>query len=197
MRQIRIFTSTFGPCLTRISACTVVSPPGISVEPRAATVRQGESVSFRCQVGSDAVEPVEWKRANNQALQGQRCTSRGGKKAHLRIFTHFCLLIDNVKIGPGGFVLTITNARPGNQGQYHCTVQTATGRKSATAALNVKCELQIFHRLTRNNYLVCWQCQSRRGRPALTHLFPVSFMSIKCQKIQLAAVEDVRWIYTR
>ncbi|XP_056892197.1 basement membrane-specific heparan sulfate proteoglycan core protein-like isoform X1 [Takifugu flavidus] len=94
--------------------CSVVSQPGISVEPRAATVRQGESVSFRCQVGSDAAESVEWKRTNNQALQ------------------------DNVKIGPGGSVLTITNARPGNQGQYRCTVQTAAGRKSATAALNVK-----------------------------------------------------------
>lgn len=44
----------------------------ISVEPRTATVRQGESVSFRCQVGS-AAQPIqlEWRRGNNQALPGQ------------------------------------------------------------------------------------------------------------------------------
>lgn len=56
------------------SVCAVAGQtPVVSVEPRAATVRQGESVSFRCQVGSGAqpVVLIEWKRANNQPLQGQ------------------------------------------------------------------------------------------------------------------------------
>lgn len=44
----------------------------VSVEPRAVTVRQGESVSFRCRVGNDAQGiHLEWRRANNQALPGQ------------------------------------------------------------------------------------------------------------------------------
>lgn len=37
--------------------------------------------------------------------------------------------------------MTISNARPGNQGQYRCTARSAGGRSSATAVLNVKCEL--------------------------------------------------------
>lgn len=56
-----------------LSFCAVAGQvPVVSVEPRAATVRQGESVSFRCQVGSGA-QPIqlEWKKANNQALPGQ------------------------------------------------------------------------------------------------------------------------------
>lgn len=133
--------------------CAVASQPGVSVEPRTATVRQGESVSFRCQVGSGAVESVEWKRTNNQALQGQGCMSGKTVTSTSESFlqhSYCCLLIDNVKIGPGGSLLTISNARPGNQGQYRCTVRTAAGRSSATAALNVKCELQIFHHLMRN-----------------------------------------------
>lgn len=54
-----------------VSVCAGASQTVVSVEPRAATVRQGESVSFRCQVGSGAVESVEWRRTNNQPLQGQ------------------------------------------------------------------------------------------------------------------------------
>ncbi|XP_041640474.1 basement membrane-specific heparan sulfate proteoglycan core protein-like [Cheilinus undulatus] len=89
--------------------------PVLSVEPRTATVRQGESVSFRCQVRSGA-PPVqlEWRRANNQALQ------------------------DNAKVGPGGSVLTVANSRPANQGQYRCVATNSAGRSIATAALNVK-----------------------------------------------------------
>ncbi|XP_045903318.1 basement membrane-specific heparan sulfate proteoglycan core protein-like [Micropterus dolomieu] len=96
--------------------CSVAGQvPVVSVEPRAATVRQGESVSFRCQVGSGA-QPIqlEWKRANNQALP------------------------DNVKIGPDGSVLTVANARPGNQGQFRCVAANSAGRSTATAVLNVK-----------------------------------------------------------
>ncbi|XP_008299731.1 secreted immunoglobulin domain 4 [Stegastes partitus] len=96
--------------------CTVAGQaPVVSVEPRVATVRQGESVSFRCQVGSGA-QPVrlEWRRANNQALP------------------------ENAKIGPDGSLLTIANARPGNQGQYRCVGVNSAGRGTASAVLNVK-----------------------------------------------------------
>lgn len=122
-----------------VSVCAVASQTSISVEPQAASVHQGESVSFRCQVGSGAVESVEWRRANNQPLQGQgwRAVQTLTPASELL----FLLFLDNVKIGPGRSVMTISNARPGNQGQYRCTVQTAAGRSSATATLNVKCEL--------------------------------------------------------
>lgn len=98
---------------------------------------------------------MQWNQWSGKEPTTKRCKVRGarvGKKMDIWEFSPtFFLLIDNVKIGPGGSVLTITNARPGNQGQYRCTVQTAAGRKSATAALNVKCELQVFHHLIRNN----------------------------------------------
>ncbi|XP_047435203.1 basement membrane-specific heparan sulfate proteoglycan core protein-like isoform X3 [Mugil cephalus] len=87
--------------------------PVISVEPRVATVRQGESVSFRCQVGSGAqLVQLEWRRAHNQAFA------------------------DNVKVD--GSVLTVAKARPGNQGQYRCLASNSAGRGSASAVLNVK-----------------------------------------------------------
>ncbi|XP_074519202.1 secreted immunoglobulin domain 4 [Halichoeres trimaculatus] len=108
----------FSPGILILSSllCSVSGQaPVVSVEPRTATVRQGESVSFRCQVGSGA-QPiqVEWRRANNQALQ------------------------DNVKVGPGGAVLTVANSRPGNQGQYRCVASNSAGRGTANAVLNVK-----------------------------------------------------------
>uniref|UniRef100_A0A673BD57 Ig-like domain-containing protein n=1 Tax=Sphaeramia orbicularis TaxID=375764 RepID=A0A673BD57_9TELE len=82
---------------------------------RAATVRQGETVSFRCIVGSGPVSSsVQWRRTNNQGLA------------------------DNVKVGPDGLVLTVTNARPENQGQYRCVAANSAGRGTATAVLNVK-----------------------------------------------------------
>ncbi|XP_044045782.1 basement membrane-specific heparan sulfate proteoglycan core protein-like isoform X2 [Siniperca chuatsi] len=108
----------FSPGLL-ILCSLLCSVPGqalvVSVEPQTATVRQGESVSFRCQVRSGA-QPIqlEWKRANNQALP------------------------DNVKIGPDGSVLTVANARPGNQGQFRCVATNSAGRSTATAVLNVK-----------------------------------------------------------
>ncbi|XP_069570697.1 basement membrane-specific heparan sulfate proteoglycan core protein-like [Brachyistius frenatus] len=96
--------------------CSVAAQgPVVTVEPQAATVRQGESVSFRCQVGGSA-QPVqlEWRRANNQALP------------------------DNVKVGPDGSVLTVASVRPGNQGQYRCVAVGSAGRGTASAVLNVK-----------------------------------------------------------
>ncbi|XP_048870175.1 basement membrane-specific heparan sulfate proteoglycan core protein-like [Brienomyrus brachyistius] len=89
--------------------------PAVSIEPQSATVRQGESTSFHCQVlgGSQPVR-LEWKRTNNQPLP------------------------DNVKTGPGGSVLTIANARPGNQGTYRCIATNAAGKTHSTASLTVK-----------------------------------------------------------
>ncbi|XP_075903924.1 secreted immunoglobulin domain 4 [Nelusetta ayraudi] len=95
--------------------CSVAAQaPVVSVEPRSATVRQGESFSFRCQVSGAAPTTLEWRRANNQPMPA------------------------NVKIGPGAVVLTVANARPGNQGQYRCTASNSAGRHSAVAVLNVK-----------------------------------------------------------
>ncbi|KAL1005086.1 hypothetical protein UPYG_G00054310 [Umbra pygmaea] len=89
--------------------------PVVSVEPRAVGVRLGESVSFRCRVVSGA-QPIrlEWKRTNNNPL------------------------LDNAKIGPDGNVITITNTRIGNQGQYRCMATNSAGRVTATALLTIK-----------------------------------------------------------
>lgn len=71
----------------------------------------------------------------------------------------YFFLVDNVKLGPGGSVLTVSNARPGNQGQYRCTASDSAGRSSATAVLNVKCELVFTIQLEtvgpRKEYLTC------------------------------------------
>ncbi|XP_059192001.1 basement membrane-specific heparan sulfate proteoglycan core protein-like [Centropristis striata] len=125
--------------------------PVVSVQPRAATVRQGESASFRCQVGVGA-QPVQlqWKRANNQALP------------------------DNAKTGPDGSVLTVANTRPENQGQYRCIAVNSAGRGTATAALNVKYAPKV--RLTPSGPLrvrmgesVSVECRATgRPRPTLT-----------------------------
>ncbi|KAG7240754.1 hypothetical protein INR49_026536 [Caranx melampygus] len=73
VHSLALYTSVCVWCYQSSSFCAVAGQaPVISVEPRTATVRQGESVSFRCQVGSGA-QPVQlqWKRANNNALPGQ------------------------------------------------------------------------------------------------------------------------------
>lgn len=49
--------------------------------------------------------------------------------------------VDNIKVGPEGSVLTVSNARPGNQGQYRCVAVSSAGRGSASAVLNIKREL--------------------------------------------------------
>ncbi|XP_034044057.1 basement membrane-specific heparan sulfate proteoglycan core protein-like [Thalassophryne amazonica] len=107
------------PSVVLILSCLLCSVHGqvpvVSVEPRVAGVRQGESVSFRCTVTSGA-SPVqlEWKRANNKALP------------------------DNAKIGPDGSMLTFANTKPGNHGQYQCVGANSAGRGTATAVLNVR-----------------------------------------------------------
>lgn len=151
------FTERQRPCAVarvcvwcdHLSLCAVAGQaPVVSVEPRTATVRQGQSASFRCSLpgGTSAQTTVEWKRANNQAMPGRERhhvsisivhTTSPAVKLHSILFSP----ADNVWIGTGGTVLTVSNARPENQGQYHCVVTTSAGRGSATAALNVKCEL--------------------------------------------------------
>ncbi|KAI1886502.1 hypothetical protein AGOR_G00196410 [Albula goreensis] len=89
--------------------------PVLSIEPRNAVVRQGDSVSFRCLIQSGA-QPIqlEWKKINNQ------------------------LLADNVKMGPDGSVLTISNSRLGNQGTYRCVGTNAHGRSTSSASLTIQ-----------------------------------------------------------
>uniref|UniRef100_A0A3Q0SA55 Ig-like domain-containing protein n=1 Tax=Amphilophus citrinellus TaxID=61819 RepID=A0A3Q0SA55_AMPCI len=129
--------------------------PVVSVEPRAATVRKGESVSFRCSVkltDSSNSRPLEvqWKKANNQALP------------------------DNVKVGPDGSVLTIANAVPGNHGQYRCVASSSAGRGTANVMLTVKYAPKV--RLTPSGPLrvrigdpVSVECRAQgRPQPTLT-----------------------------
>ncbi|XP_037103198.1 basement membrane-specific heparan sulfate proteoglycan core protein-like [Syngnathus acus] len=89
--------------------------PEVSVEPQVTTVREGESVSLRCQVASGTHSTqLQWRKANNQALA------------------------DNIKIGPNGVVLTVANARPNNQGEYQCVATSAAGSSVASAQINIK-----------------------------------------------------------
>ncbi|KAI7811189.1 secreted immunoglobulin domain 4 precursor [Triplophysa rosa] len=87
--------------------------PAVSVRPRAAAVRPGETVNFHCRVlsGSQPVQ-LEWKKTNNQPMG------------------------DNVKID--GAVLTVTNVRLNNQGSYRCIATNAQGKATVTASLSVK-----------------------------------------------------------
>ncbi|KAJ8369771.1 hypothetical protein SKAU_G00097990 [Synaphobranchus kaupii] len=89
--------------------------PIISIEPHSATVRQGESASFRCLIYS-GVQPVrlEWKLSNNQPLPG------------------------NVKIEPDGAVITISNAQSNNQGTYRCVASNMFGLAQSFVSLIVR-----------------------------------------------------------
>uniref|UniRef100_A0A8C1WZG3 Ig-like domain-containing protein n=1 Tax=Cyprinus carpio TaxID=7962 RepID=A0A8C1WZG3_CYPCA len=89
--------------------------PIVSVRPKTAAVKLGETVSFSCRVtsGSQPVQ-LEWKRTNNQPLG------------------------DNVKLGPDGAVLTITDVRLSNQGGYRCIATNAQGKGTNTASLTIR-----------------------------------------------------------
>ncbi|XP_026216217.1 basement membrane-specific heparan sulfate proteoglycan core protein-like [Anabas testudineus] len=152
--------------------------PVISVQPRIATVRQGESVSFRCQVGSGA-QPVqlEWRRANNQALP------------------------DNVKIGPDGSVLTVANARPGNQGQYRCLAVNSAGRSTAAAVLNVKHAPKV--QLTAEGPLhvrigdpVTVECRAT-GRPRPTLMWKRQGSTLQLVTTETSDVNVIQWAAVR
>ncbi|KAG7223728.1 hypothetical protein INR49_026410 [Caranx melampygus] len=148
--------------------------PVISVEPRTATVRQGESVSFRCQVGSGA-QPVQlqWKRANNNALP------------------------DNAKVGPDGSVLTVANTRPGNQGQYRCVAANAAGRSTATAVLNVKLRLTPAGPLrVRIGASVSVECRAT-GRPHPTLTWKRQGSTLQLVTAEANDVNTIQWAVVR
>lgn len=107
----------YGVCMRLLqpfSSAVLSQAPAVTVEPKVVTVRQGESVSFRCQVASASPSSVVWRKTNSQRLP------------------------DNVKIGPDNLLLTIFNVRPENQGQYRCVAGSPAGRVFDTAILNVK-----------------------------------------------------------
>ncbi|XP_026092563.1 basement membrane-specific heparan sulfate proteoglycan core protein-like isoform X5 [Carassius auratus] len=109
-----------GPFPHQASVSVSVTPLGlqnpiISIEPHSASVKQGESVIFRCRVHSGA-QPVhlEWKPTNNLPQP------------------------DNVNIGPGNSVMTITNAQAKNQGTYRCVASNLFGMTDSIASLIVR-----------------------------------------------------------
>ncbi|TRY86125.1 hypothetical protein DNTS_030200 [Danionella cerebrum] len=94
--------------------------PPVSIRPRSAAVKPGETVSFLCRVTVGA-QPVklEWRRVNNQPLG------------------------DNVKLGPDGALLTIANVALSNQGGYRCIGTTPQGKFTATATLSLRQPPQV------------------------------------------------------
>ncbi|XP_056158189.1 basement membrane-specific heparan sulfate proteoglycan core protein [Lampris incognitus] len=97
------------------SSSSRLQTPIISIEPHSAAVRLGDSANFRCRVYSGA-QPVrlEWKLSNNQPLP------------------------DNVKISSDGSVITIANARTGNQGTYRCVASNLFGITQSIVSLIVR-----------------------------------------------------------
>ncbi|XP_054634735.1 basement membrane-specific heparan sulfate proteoglycan core protein-like [Dunckerocampus dactyliophorus] len=146
----------------------------VTVEPRTITVREGEPVSFRCQVGSGAQHTqLQWRRANNQPLA------------------------DNVKIGPGGAVMTVANARPANQGEYQCVASSSAGSSHASAQLNVKYPPKV--RLSPTGTVrvkigdrVSVQCRATgRPRPKMNWRRQGSFLQLVTEEID--GVNTIQW----
>uniref|UniRef100_A0A671RD60 Ig-like domain-containing protein n=1 Tax=Sinocyclocheilus anshuiensis TaxID=1608454 RepID=A0A671RD60_9TELE len=54
-----------------------------------------------------------------------------------------CFVSDNVKLGPDGAVLTITNVRLSNQGGYRCIATNAQGKETNTASLTIRQPLKV------------------------------------------------------
>ncbi|XP_043356008.1 basement membrane-specific heparan sulfate proteoglycan core protein isoform X9 [Dermochelys coriacea] len=89
--------------------------PIISIEPHSTAVRQGEDATFKCRI-HDGARPINitWKMAPKQQLQ------------------------DNVKISPNGSVITISRARPSNQGAYRCLAFNRYGVANSVVNLMVQ-----------------------------------------------------------
>ncbi|XP_061844410.1 basement membrane-specific heparan sulfate proteoglycan core protein-like [Nerophis lumbriciformis] len=146
----------------------------VTVEPRTTTVREGESVSFRCQVESSAQNSqLQWRRSNDQPLA------------------------DNVKIGPSGAVLTVANARPSNHGQYQCVASSSTGSKHASAQLNVKYPPKV--RLTPTGPVrvkigdsVSVQCRAT-GRPRPKLNWRRQGSSLQLVTAEIDGVNTIQW----
>nr|XP_056721446.1 basement membrane-specific heparan sulfate proteoglycan core protein [Euleptes europaea] len=96
------------------SAASRLQSPIISIEPHSTAVRQGEDIAFKCRI-HDGAQPIEitWKLPNNQ-------------------------LQDNVKISPNGSVVSVTNARPQNQGTYRCVASNRFGLANSVVNLLVQ-----------------------------------------------------------
>lgn len=107
-----------------------------------------------CAKGRMSTSGAKWPAAQRhpQWSSGRRsialkCRVRGNNNTSIAYtlspsgqFYWICFfLLDNARVE--GAVMTISNAKPANQGQYRCTARNAGGRSSATAVLNVKCEL--------------------------------------------------------
>ncbi|XP_051940981.1 basement membrane-specific heparan sulfate proteoglycan core protein-like [Hippocampus zosterae] len=152
--------------------------PVVSVEPQTTTVREGESVSLRCQVGSGAhATQLQWRRANNQALA------------------------DNVKIGPNGVVLTIANARPNNQGEYQCVASSSAGSTVASAQINIKYPPKV--RLSPTGPLrvkigdrVSVQCRAT-GRPRPKMSWRRQGSSLQLLSEEIDGVNTIQWRIVR
>ncbi|XP_061888590.1 basement membrane-specific heparan sulfate proteoglycan core protein-like [Entelurus aequoreus] len=150
----------------------------VTVEPHTTTVREGESVSFRCQVGSGAHHSqLQWRRSNDQPLA------------------------DNVKIGPSGAVLTVANARPSNHGQYQCVASSSTGSKHASAQLNVKYPPKV--RLTPTGPVrvkigdsVSVQCRAT-GRPRPKLNWRRQGSSLQLVTAEIDGVNTIQWHFMR
>ncbi|XP_077427620.1 secreted immunoglobulin domain 4 [Vanacampus margaritifer] len=150
----------------------------VTVEPQATTVREGESVSLRCQVGIGAHSTqLQWRRANNQPLA------------------------DNVKIGPNGAVLTVANARPNNQGEYQCVASSSAGSSTASAQINIKYPPKV--RLSPTGPLkvkigdrVSMQCRATgRPRPKLSWRRQGSSLPLPSEEID--GVNTIQWSVVR
>uniref|UniRef100_A0A674KBM4 Heparan sulfate proteoglycan 2 n=1 Tax=Terrapene triunguis TaxID=2587831 RepID=A0A674KBM4_9SAUR len=89
--------------------------PIISIEPHSTAVRQDEDATFKCRIHGGA-RPINitWKMAPKQQLQ------------------------DNVKISPNGSVITISRARPSNQGAYRCVASNRYGVANSVVNLMVQ-----------------------------------------------------------
>ncbi|XP_061457671.1 basement membrane-specific heparan sulfate proteoglycan core protein isoform X5 [Rhineura floridana] len=99
--------------LASASAASRLQSPVISIDPHSTAVRREADITFKCRV-HDGAQPVEitWKLPNNQ-------------------------LQDNVKISPNGSVITISKARPQNQGAYRCVASNRFGVANSVVNLVV------------------------------------------------------------
>ncbi|XP_067328854.1 basement membrane-specific heparan sulfate proteoglycan core protein isoform X5 [Anolis sagrei] len=96
------------------SAVSRFKSPIISIDPHSTAVRKGSDVSFKCRI-HDGAQPIEitWKMPSDQ-------------------------LQENVKISPNGSVITVSKARPENQGAYRCIASNRFGIANSVVNLMVQ-----------------------------------------------------------
>ncbi|XP_063001421.1 basement membrane-specific heparan sulfate proteoglycan core protein [Elgaria multicarinata webbii] len=113
-QEASLVVSVLASATTNPSAASRLQSPIISIDPHSTAVRRGADVAFRCRI-HDGAQPIEvsWKLPNNQ-------------------------LQDNVRISPNGSVVTISNARPQNQGAYRCVASNRFGIANSLVNLMVQ-----------------------------------------------------------